>query len=31
MLIAQRTSDMMCRYRNVNNVIKFTHVKIIYF
>ena len=31
MLIAQRTSDIMCRYRKVNNIVKFTHVKIFYF
>ena len=31
MLIAQRTSDIMRRYRKVNSAVKFTHVKVIYF
>ena len=31
MLIAQRTSDIICGYRKVNKVVKFTYVKVIYF
>ena len=31
MLIAQRTNDIIRGYRKVNSVVKFTHVKVIYF